>query len=121
MFNFAGDGLRDALAGKQRSTVSRKRLTPARSADPIVASADESPGLDDLVTVERLKVEFPGEGDAVLEILSNVSFSIRRGETLGLVGESGSGKSMTALCTAWPRARAGQSDRPAVSGLTAAI
>lgn len=49
------------------------------------------------MTVERLKVEFPGEDEAVLEILSNVSFSIRRGETLGLVGESGSGKSMTAL------------------------
>jgi peptide/nickel transport system permease protein len=94
MFNFAGDGLRDALAGKQRSSASRKRLVVTRStaASPIKAAAP-----DDLVVIDRLKVEFPGEDESVLEILSNVSFSIRRGETLGLVGESGSGKSMTAL------------------------
>ena len=96
MFNFAGDGLRDALAGKQRSAASRNRLRAARPAVQ-AASAAEMPSANDLVTVERLQVEFPGEDDAVLEILSNVSFSIRHGETLGLVGESGSGKSMTAL------------------------
>jgi peptide/nickel transport system permease protein len=96
MFNFAGDGLRDALAGKQRSAAAHKKLKAARPADP-VAVPGEAPRPSDLVTVERLRVEFPGEDESVLEILSNVSFSIRRGETLGLVGESGSGKSMTAL------------------------
>jgi peptide/nickel transport system ATP-binding protein/peptide/nickel transport system permease protein len=97
MFNFAGDGLRDALAGKQRSTASNKRLRAARRADHVAASPAEAPGPSDLVTVERLRVEFPGDDESVLEILSDVSFSIRRGEMLGLVGESGSGKSMTAL------------------------
>jgi peptide/nickel transport system permease protein len=97
MFNFAGDGLRDAFSSRQRSTSSRQRLKVLRHADGAVASAVEAPGADDVVSIDRLKVEFPGEDETVLEILSNVSFSIRRGETLGLVGESGSGKSMTAL------------------------
>jgi ABC-type dipeptide/oligopeptide/nickel transport system ATPase component len=33
----------------------------------------------------------------ILKAVDGVSFSLRRGETLGLVGESGCGKSMTAL------------------------
>ncbi|MEE9148039.1 MAG: ATP-binding cassette domain-containing protein, partial [Candidatus Tectomicrobia bacterium] len=33
----------------------------------------------------------------VLKAVDGVTFSLRRGETLGLVGESGCGKSMTAL------------------------
>ncbi len=49
-----------------------------------------------LLRVEGLRVAFPGPGGEVAAV-RGVSFSLDRGETLGLVGESGCGKSVTAL------------------------
>ncbi|HMB53457.1 MAG TPA: ATP-binding cassette domain-containing protein, partial [Thermoanaerobaculia bacterium] len=47
----------------------------------------------DLLRVEGLTVAFPGP----VAVVGGVSFSLGRGEMVGLVGESGCGKTMTAL------------------------
>ena len=60
---------------------------------------DEAP----MIEVQNLTVRFPGQrgmtglrSDPVTAV-DNISFTLRRGETLGLVGESGCGKSTTGL------------------------
>jgi len=51
---------------------------------------------DTLLQVESLKTHFFTE-NGIVQAVEDVSFSMRRGETLGVVGESGCGKSVTAL------------------------
>ena len=49
-----------------------------------------------LLDVRDLSVRFKTR-DGVVKAVSNLSFTLRRGETLGVVGESGSGKRVTSL------------------------
>lgn len=48
-----------------------------------------------ILSVEDLCIQFPRHGE--INVVENISFKVREGQTMGLVGESGCGKSITSL------------------------
>ena len=69
-----------------------------------MTTSPQAAASEDLLRVDDLKVHFPVTSGvlfkkqvASVRAVDGVSFTLRRGETLGLVGESGCGKSTTGL------------------------
>jgi oligopeptide transport system ATP-binding protein len=80
-------------------------LCPSSPGDAGAAVADAArPGTEFLLEVRDLVKHYPvssgffGRQVGLVRAVDGVSFSIRRGETLGLVGESGCGKTTTGRC-----------------------
>ncbi|WP_174870407.1 microcin C ABC transporter ATP-binding protein YejF [Pectobacterium polaris] len=77
----------------------RQLLDAEPSGEPLPVTDDGEP----LLRVEKLHVSFPIKRGLLRrtvdekQVVSNINFTLRRGESLGLVGESGSGKSTTGL------------------------
>ncbi|RLL89888.1 hypothetical protein BG32_12665 [Mesotoga sp. HF07.pep.5.2.highcov] len=51
--------------------------------------------MDNILTVENLKLYYY-TSKGVVKAVDDISFTLKKGETLGLVGESGCGKTTTA-------------------------
>ena len=68
-----------------------RRTAAARSG---ARMTDTAVTTDPLLSVEDLHVSF-GRGNQTVQAVAGITFTLRRGETLGLVGESGCGKSTT--------------------------
>lgn len=93
-FNLLGDGLRDALSRSDATPASKQKRAATVTSNSRVAEQGEEAAL---LQVSGLEVRFPAPRGEDLIVVSDVSFSVPQGKTLGLVGESGCGKSVSAM------------------------
>jgi oligopeptide/dipeptide ABC transporter ATP-binding protein len=95
-FNLFGEAVAKGIG----LTTTINRLPIGRPAKRLAPAADPEPKRDDAVLdVRDLSITFSGATGPIRPV-RGVTFTVRRGEAVGVVGESGSGKSLTALAIA---------------------
>lgn len=95
-FNLVGEAAARSLGIQVGGFTGRIRTATKK---PVAAPAAVDVDDDVVLDVRDLRVSFPGPAGDVRPV-RGVSFTVRRGEAVGIVGESGSGKSVTALSIA---------------------
>jgi peptide/nickel transport system permease protein len=115
--NLLGDTLRDTIG--RGITVAVNPAVPAARfnalEDSLEIGSETSPSRDDdVLHVEGLQVVVSGANGEV-PVVTDLSFTVGRGETLGLVGESGSGKTITGLAILGLIGAAGRSTHGAIT------
>ena len=92
--NLLGDGVRDALDPRLRAGALNRPAAVTRIERKEVPLGQHEQKI--ALNVDKLETGFEGS-HAIIPAVKKVSFSVNKGECLGLIGESGSGKSVTAL------------------------
>ena len=91
-FVLFGNAFRDALEDSKK--VKAKRTDSAIVVSETPVAADES---RHLLSVTDLGIGYPLADGGLKKVVNEISFSVDKGEVLGIVGESGSGKTQTAF------------------------
>ncbi len=86
-FNLLGDGLNEALNPQLRRLTTRATPMPPLEIETSAPQSDAP-----LLAISNLGMAYELPGGTITPV-DGVSFSLRRGESLGIVGESGCGKS----------------------------
>ncbi|PRD57267.1 ABC transporter ATP-binding protein [Sphingobacterium gobiense] len=77
----------------QRAAASQKRINEFLKTKPEIKDGNTSPILQGNISVENLSFTYPETG---IKAIDNLSFTIKRGQTLAIIGKTGSGKSTLA-------------------------
>ncbi|MGA4508963.1 dipeptide/oligopeptide/nickel ABC transporter permease/ATP-binding protein [Propionibacteriaceae bacterium G1746] len=84
---------RETATALLNESLTRLSVAERQRTDRLVLANPDAPTL---LEVKNLRIAFP-EAHGEVDIVDDVSFSVREGETMGLVGESGCGKSITSM------------------------
>ena len=87
--------IQDGLTGLNRFCQIMDTPSEYEPESPIQAS------LDGDIVFENVNFGYAGKGEKGAEVLKNVSFTLKKGQTVALVGSSGGGK--TTICSLLPR------------------
>ena len=76
-----------------RAGASSKRIIEVLESDPVIKGGNEREGKDSEIAIEFKNVDFKYPNTTGKNVLTDISLTVKKGETLAVIGATGSGKS----------------------------
>lgn len=93
-FVIFGNAFRDALEDSKKISITTKEEKALNKSGSTTAIENSE---QHLLAVKDIQIGYPQPGGSLKNVVNSVSFTLDKGEVLGIVGESGSGKTQTAF------------------------